>query len=207
MRELVIDGRLIADSEPAYVVAEIGHNHAGGLARAQDMVLSAKDAGASAVKFQTRHPKEVYQRGTEPGMYDFTSDNPQWMDPTYGQHREKLEFTYEEWHELFQYCRAHKITAFSTPFDFSSADLLNSLGVPAFKIASGDATNIPLIEYVAKFKKPMIVSTGGVEIEDVDRIYKALVNQVPFALLQCSCIYPAPHNVLNLRAIATFRER
>ena len=206
-RELIIDNRLISDDSPAYIVAEIGHNHGGSLTKAQDMVLSAKDAGASAVKFQTRHPKEVYARGTTPGSYDWESGNDQWMAGANGPHRQKLEFTYEQWHHLFEFCRAHEITAFSTPFDFSSADLLNSLGVPAFKIASGDATNIPLIEYVAAFKKPMIVSTGGVEIEDVDRIYKALVNQVPFALLQCSCIYPAPDDVLNLRVIETYRSR
>ena len=99
------------------------------------------------------------------------------------------------------------MTAFSTPFDFSSADQLDELGVPAFKIASGDATNIPLIEHVAAFGKPMIVSTGGLEIEDVDRVYETLTGRAHFALLQCSSIYPAPDDSLNLKVITQYRQR
>lgn len=208
-RSITIDGRQVSDNWPAYVIAEIGHNHARQLDRAKAMVVSARQAGASAVKFQTRHPHEVYS----PAEFNRTSTNPNWLDPVYGKHREKLEFSHEEWRELFAFCRAEKITAFSTPFDFKSADLLASFGVPAFKIASGDATNIPLIEYVADFGKPMLVSTGGCTIEDVDRIYNALsVKEVPFAILQCACYYaapgePYPDEVMNLNVITTYRER
>ncbi len=208
MREITIDGRRIADDTRAYLVAEIGHNHAGELGKAVQMVDDAIDAGADAVKFQTRKPDEVYARGTAPGAYDFESDNPQWVDRKYGAHRERLEFTPEEWRELFAVCRARGITAFSTPFDHSSAELLAMLDVPAFKIASGDATNTPLLRHVAEFGKPMIVSTGGCNIEDVDRIVETLEpTQTPFALLQCSCIYPAPSDVLNLRVVSSYRER
>ncbi len=208
MRELTIDGRRIADDEPVYLIAEIGHNHAGDLGKAVQMVDDAIDAGADAVKFQTRTPVEVYAPGAEPGAYDYEADNPQWMDKKYGAHRERLEFTYEEWAELFETCKARKITAFSTPFDHRSADLLNSLDVPAFKIASGDATNTPLLRHVAGFGKPMIVSTGGCSREDVERIVDTLdPTGAEFALLQCSCIYPAPPDVLNLRVIRTLSNR
>ena len=208
MRQLVINGRRIADDEPAYLIAEIGHNHAGELGKAVQMVDDAIGAGADAVKFQTRTPEEVYARGSQPGAYDFHSDNPQWMDSTYGEHRKKLEFSPEEWAELFAVCKARGITAFSTPFDHTSAELLARLDVPAFKIASGDATNTPLLKHVASFKKPMIVSTGGCNIEDVDRVVETLEpTSTPFALLQCSCIYPAPPDVLNLNVIGFFRNR
>ena len=203
-RQLTIDGTRIDDNAPAYVIAEIGHNHAGELEKAVAMVESAKAAGASAVKFQTRHPKEVYSKAE----YSRTADNPQWMDPVYGVHREKLEFNPSQWTELFQECKRIGMTAFSTPFDFLSVDLLASNDVPAFKVASGDATNIPMIEYIAKVGKPMIISTGGCSIEDVDRIHEAMSRTgTPFALLQCSCIYPAPANVLNLRVIEQYRQR
>lgn len=208
MRELTINGRRIADDEPAYLIAEIGHNHAGDMDKAKVMVDSAIEAGADAVKFQTRTPREVYAPGTMPGAYDFESDNPQWMERKYGEHREKLEFAPWQWHDLFEYCKRQGITAFSTPFDHKSADLLASFDVPAFKIASGDATNIPLIKHVAKYGKPMIISTGGCEIEDVDRVVEAMDGiGTPFTILQCSCIYPAPDDVLNLRVISQYRDR
>ena len=207
MRELIINGRRIADDEPVYGIAEIGHNHGGDMRKAKAMVNSAKLAGASAVKFQTRHPKEVYAPSEERGAYYFKSSNPQWMDETYGVHREKLEFSQEAWEDLFKYCGNVGMTVFSTPFDFTSAAQLDELGAPAFKIASGDATNIPLIEYVAGFGKPIIVSTGGLNIDDVDRIVETLTGRAHFALLQCSCIYPAPDDVMNLNVITQYRER
>lgn len=208
MREITIDGRIIDDSSRAYLVAEVGHNHAGDLGKAVQMVDDAIDAGADAVKFQTRTPRAVYAPGKMPGAYDFEADNPQWMAKSYGEHREALEFSPEEWRELFETCRARGITAFSTPFDHASADLLAGLEVPAFKIASGDATNTPLLRHVAGFGRPMIVSTGGCNIEDVDRIVETLeMASASFALLQCSCIYPAPTDVLNLRVVQGYRER
>ena len=207
VRELFIEGRRIADDEPVYGIAEIGHNHGGEIRKAKAMVNHAKLAGASAVKFQTRHPKEVYAPSDVRGGYYFKSSNPQWLDETYGKHLELLEFSEEEWEELFNYCRGVGMTAFSTPFDFSSADQLNEIGVPAFKIASGDATNMPLIEHVAAFGKPMIVSTGGLEIEDVDRVYETLTGRAHFALLQCSCVYPAPDDVLNIKVITQYLQR
>jgi sialic acid synthase len=214
MREMVIDGRRIADDEPAWVCAEIGHNHGGDLYRAKDMVNTAQQGGASAVKFQMRTPKEVYAPTSEKGAYYYESANPQWMDPVYGKHREALEFTYEQWAELFAHCKKAGITAFATPFDKSSVDRLDSLGVSVFKIASGDATNIPLIKYAASKGKPLIISTGGCNIEDVVRIRRALLNpfgatdprEIPYAILQCSCIYPAPDDIMNLRVIETYRE-
>ena len=190
----------------ALLIAEAGHNHSGVLGKAKEIALSAKRNGAGAVKFQTRHPKEVYQHNTKRGAYYYKPEvkPEQWMQDTYGPHREALEFTPEEWKDLFEFCKANKVTAISTPFDFKSADLLASLDVPAFKIASGDANNTPLLKHVAKFGKPMIVSTGGCNMDDVQRIVATLESKVPFAILQCTCVYPATANTLNLRVIQTY---
>ena len=160
-RSLFIAGRRIADDEPAYLIAEIGHNHGGSVERAMQMVSTAIAAGADAVKFQTRVPRDVYAPGSHPGAYEFRSDNPNWMDELYGVHREILEFSSDQWAELFSYCREKSITAFSTPFDLKSVDLLAKHGVPAIKIASGDATNTPLIHHAAQVGVPLIISTGG----------------------------------------------
>ena len=130
------------------------------------------------------------------------------MDRRYGAHREKLEFSHAQWEELFAYCRSRKVTAFSTPFDFKSVDLLAHLGVPAIKIASGDATNTPLIIHAAGVGVPLIISTGGCNQSEVDAIVDAMSGtSTPFALLQCTCIYPAPTESLNIRVIETFRQR
>ena len=206
MREITIAGQTYGDSN-SFVIAEAGHNHGGAVGNAKQIARAASVAGASAVKFQTRTPKEVYQANDKRGAYFYESDNPQWMDKQYGKHRVKLEFTEPEWRDLYGYCKHElKIPFISTPFDFKSADLLEELGVPAYKIASGDATNVPLLRHVAKFDKPMIVSTGGCSMEDVRRIARELENRVPLAILQCSCVYPARADTLNLRVIETYRR-
>jgi len=201
---LSIDGQLISEDEKAYLIADIGHNHSGSMDRLEEMVLAARDSGVNAVKFQTRNPKEVYS----PSEYYRKSDNPQWMDETYGIHREKLEWSPEEWKHVFDFCKTVGVTAFSTPFDFRSLDLLLSLDVPAIKIASGDATNLPLIGAAASHNIPMIISTGGCNIEEVDAIVQVMtLKKTPFAILQCSCIYPAPHDVLNIKVIQGYKDR
>ena len=98
---LSIDGQLISEDEKAYLIADIGHNHSGSMDRLEEMVLAARDSGVNAVKFQTRNPKEVYS----PSEYYRKSDNPQWMDETYGIHREKLEWSPEEWKHVFDFCK------------------------------------------------------------------------------------------------------
>ena len=203
-REIWIDGTRVADNEPAYLMGDIGHNHAGRMDRLEEMVVSAKESGMNAVKFQTRFPRDTYA----PAEYHRQGTSTQWMDKTYGIHREKLEWSPNEWKDVFDFCKDVGVTALSTPFDFRSLDLLISLDVPAIKIASGDATNLPLIHAAASHSLPLIISTGGCNIEEVDEIVETMEKTTtPFALFQCSCIYPAPHDVLNLRVIENFRGR
>ena len=202
MREITLAGMRVSDHTGALVIAEAGHNHGGDPDRAEELARSALASGADMVKFQTRHPREVYSQAE----YGRRSDNPQWMDPVYGKHREKLEFTHQQWGDLFAYCLSIGITPFSTPFDFRSVDMLRDMGVSAYKVASGDATNIPLIEYIADIGRPMLISTGGCTSHDVQRIEKVFSDRdTPHALLHCSCIYPAPANVLNLSALTDMK--
>ncbi|MEE8428523.1 MAG: N-acetylneuraminate synthase family protein [Gammaproteobacteria bacterium] len=204
MRQLLIDGKIIQDSGPCYVIAEIGHNHQGRLETAKEMFRVAKESGADAVKLQKRNNQQLYTREA----YNKSYDNVNSFGTTYGTHREFLEFGWVEYKELVDYADEIGITILATAFDFSSADFLAKLDLPAFKIASGDLRNIPLITHIAKFQKPIILSTGGGAMEDVNRAYDAImpINQ-KLCILQCTAGYPADFSELNLRVISTYRER
>ena len=204
MRKLTIDGKVIQDDSNCYVIAEIGHNHQGKLETAKEMFKVAKECGADAVKLQKRNNRELF---TAAG-YNRAYDNSNSYGATYGEHREFLEFGEREFKELKAYAAEIGITMFATAFDFSSADFLENLDMPAYKMASGDLKNIPLLTHVAKFQKPMIISTGGGTMEDVNRAYDAImpINQ-QLCILQCTAGYPADFDELNLSVISTFRER
>ena len=204
MAKLMIDGVEIHDGTDCYVIAEIGHNHMGSLEVAMEMFRIAKECGADAVKLQKRDNKNLYTRE----MYDMPYLHRNSYGPTYGLHREALEFGWEEYRELKAYAQEIGITMFATAFDFASADFLAKLEVPAFKVASGDLTNIPLIKHIARFGKPMIVSTGGATMPDVQRAYDAIMSINPqLCLLQCTAAYPAEFAELNLNVIRTYRQR
>ena len=204
MRKLNIDGKTIQDSGHAYVIAEIGHNHQGDLATAKKMFQVAKECGADAVKLQKRDNRSLYTKAA----YEKPYDNRNSYGASYGEHREALEFEKAEYRELIDYAREIGITMFSTAFDFASADFLAKFDLPAFKIASGDLKNVPLLTHIAGFQKPMILSTGGAAMEDVNRAYDAImpIND-QLGILQCTASYPADFDQLNLRVITTFRER
>ena len=202
-REMIVDDRRIADNADCYVIAEIGHNHQGELEKCKALFRAAHEAGADAVKLQKRDNRSLYTRA----MYDQPYNSENAYAPTYGAHREYLEFGREEYRELQAYARELDITFFSTAFDFASADFLAELDMPAYKIASGDLKNIPLIEYVARLGKPMFVSTGGGDMVDVRRAHDAITTLNPqLCLMQCTAAYPAEPEQLNLRVIETFRR-
>ena len=160
----------IGDSTQCYVIAEIGHNHQGSLDRARELFKEAKLAGAHAVKLQKRHNRGLYTRAA----YNKPYDNENSFGATYGEHREFLEFEREEYTALQAYAKELGVDFFATAFDLQSADFLQSLDVPAFKIASGDLKTIPLLQHVARLGKPMFVSTGGATLEDVRRMETTL---------------------------------
>jgi sialic acid synthase len=204
MRELVIDGARINDASPCYVIAEIGHNHQGDLKKCKELFRAAHEAGAAAVKLQKRDNRSLYTRE----MYDKPYDNENSFGPTYGAHREALEFGHQEYLELQRYARELGITFFATAFDIPSANFLAEIDMPAFKVASGDLRNIPLLRHIAGFGQPVILSTGGATMDDVERAYAAVASlNTQICVLQCTAGYPAAFEELDLRVISTYRER
>ena len=204
MPELHVRGRRIADDEPAYVIAEIGHNHQGDLEKAKALIHAARECGVDAVKFQKRDNRRLFTRA----FYESPYDNESSFGPTYGEHREALELGKSDWFELASYAREEDVHFVAAAFDEPSADFLGELGVDAFKFASGDLLNVPLLRYVAGFGKPMFLSTGGGTLEDIDRAVNA-VAQVNdrLSVLHCTASYPADIEDLNLAVISSLRER
>ena len=192
------------DGPRCFVVAEIGHNHQGSLEKAKEFFLRAKECGVDAVKLQKRDNRSLYTRE----MYEMPYNHENSFGPTYGAHREALEFGYEEYAELKRYAGELGLAMFATVFDLPSADFLAKLEMPAYKIASGDLKNTPLLEHVARIGKPMFVSTGGGTMEDVQRAHDTIMPINPqLCLLQCTASYPVEAEEMNLRVISTYRER
>lgn len=201
-RELVVNGHTVSDESDAYVIAEIGHNHEGDLAKAEELVRLAAQAGASAAKLQKRDNKTLYTQD----MYDQPYTGRNSYGPTYGAHREALEFGREAYSALTAVAAEVGIDFIATAFDFRSVDFLVDLGVPALKIASADLTNTPLLNHAAKTGKPVVISTGGANLADVRRACDVVLpinNNV--ALLQCTAIYPADPADLHLSVIPALR--
>jgi sialic acid synthase len=202
-RELTIDGVQIADDSDCWVIAEIGHNHQGSLDQAKELFAEAVRCGANAVKLQKRGNRSLYTHEAFNRPYE----NENSYGPTYGLHRERLEFDRAQYQELKAYAAELGVTFFATAFDFESAEMLASLDMPAYKIASGDLTNTPLLRFIADLGRPMIVSTGGGTLDDVRRAYDCLAEiNSEIALLQCTAGYPAAWEELDLRVIETYRQ-
>lgn len=202
-KQFKIENVVVNDSSDAYVIAEIGHNHQGNLETCKQLFKAAKECGAHAVKLQKRDNPSLYTKA----MFHQPYDNENSYGPTYGLHREALEFGRDEYLELQKYAKELGITFFATAFDFKSADFLESLNVPAYKIASGDLKNLPLIKHVASFGKPLVVSTGGGTLADVRRLYEAIIPlNSQMAILQCTAGYPPAFEELELKVIDTFRK-
>ncbi len=201
---LKIGAHEIGDHTGCYVIAEIGHNHQGSLEKARELFREAKLAGAHAIKLQKRDNQGLYTRAA----YNKPYDNENSFGSTYGEHREFLEFGRKEYQELQRVARELDIDFFATAFDVTSADFLAALDVPAFKIASGDVKSRPLLEHVARFGKPVVISTGGALLDDVQRAYDTLMAINPqVGILQCTAGYPASFEELDLRVIEQYRDR
>ena len=201
---LTIGTYLVNDDSDCYVVAEIGHNHQGSVETCKELFLSAKNAGANAVKLQKRDNESLFSKEA----YNKPYDNPNSYGRTYGEHREFLEFNRHQYLELQKYASELGLDFFATAFDIPSADFLEELDVPAYKFASGDLKSTRLLQHVAKFGKPMIMSTGGASLEDIERAYDAVMpTNSQLCIMQCTGGYPPEWHELNLRVIDTLRNK
>jgi N-acetylneuraminate synthase/N,N'-diacetyllegionaminate synthase len=187
-----IAGRRIGTGEPCFVIAEVGINHGGSEEVAAEMIRAAAAAGADAVKLQTVDADESYAPGTA----------------SYAEFKGK-ELTAEAHERLTALSESLGIILFTTPADAPSLALTIAADFPAIKISSGLATNLPLIRRCAATGKPLILSTGMAEISDIDAAMAAIraSGGTQVALLQCTSLYPAPAEALNLAAMATLAER
>lgn len=209
-RELFIAGKRIADDTPAFVVAEIGHNHQGSVETCKELFRAAAACGVDAVKLQKRDNRVLFTDA----FYNQPYNSEHAFGPTYGQHREALEFGWEQYVELKAYAESLGLVFFATAFDIPSADFLARLDVPAFKIASACLTDITLIRQVALYGVPVLISTGGGAMIDVERACDAYGRCLAFrrdflqlAILQCTATYPVQPNEMNLGVIEKYRER
>lgn len=169
--------------------------------RCKELFKSAKACGVNAVKLQKRDNKTLYTRA----LYDAPYINENSYGDTYGQHREALEFDFEQYKELQLFCYELGLTFFATAFDFNSVDFLEKLGVPCYKIGSGDLLNTPLQKYIAQTGKPIFLSTGGGTYQDVERAYYNImpINK-QLIIMQCTSAYPAEAEYMHLLVIPEY---
>ena len=189
-----------------FILAEAGVNHNGKLNLALQLVDIAKESGADAIKFQTFKANKLVSKTAEKAEYqkETTDSNESQFDML-----KKLELSYEDFQEIYTYCEKVGIEFISTPFDLESAELLNKLNVKTYKIGSGDLTNYPLLRYVAKKGKKMILSTGMSNLNEViDSVNYVIKNGCPeVVVLHCVSNYPTKNEDLNLKAIRTMFDK
>jgi len=195
-----IGNRLIGDDYPPFVIAEVGINHEGELEKAIQMVDAAVAAGADCVKFQCHITEaEMIPTDMKPGEI---SEERLWDII------KRCELSEEDERYIKGYCEEKGIIYLSTPFSREAADRLESMGVPAYKIGSGECNNLPLLEHIAGFGKPMILSTGMNDMESIEKSVEAISRfNVPLILMHCTSMYPTPYEKVRLGAITQLQER
>ncbi len=188
------------------IIGEAGVNHNGSMELAKKLIECAKKAGVDVVKFQTYKAENVMSKFAEKAEYQKESTG---SEETQLEMVKKLELSYEDFVELKKYCDKVGIEFMSTPFDLDSIDFLNELGLEVWKIPSGEITNLPYLEKIAKLKKSIIISTGMSYLCEVEEAIKVLKNNGAndITILHCTTEYPTPFSDVNLKAIETLRDK
>ncbi len=197
-----IAGRAVGPGEPPWIIAEIAQAHDGSLGTAHAYVDAAARAGADAVKFQT-HIAAAESTAAEPFRVAFSAQDASRYD-----YWRRMEFTADQWRGLADHAREKGLIFLSTPFSFAAADLLEALEVPAWKIGSGELTNLPLLERLAATGRPLLVSSGMASWADLDAaVGIARRAGTPAAVFQCTTAYPTPPERIGLNLLAELRAR
>ena len=196
-----IAGHAIGPGHPCFIIAEAGVNHNGRVELAKKLVDAAVLSGADAVKFQTFRAEKVVSPVAPQAEYQAVNTGV--VESQLDMVR-KLELPFEAFGELAHHCRGQGIVFLSTPFDEESVDFLDSIGVPAFKIPSGEITNLEFVDHVARKQKPVILSTGMADLEEVRRaVHTIRASNPQVVVLHCVSNYPARASSINLRAMLT----
>jgi sialic acid synthase SpsE len=198
MPEFKLANRKIGADHAPLVIAEVGINHEGEVNKALQLVDSAAAVGAELVKFQCHiTEKEMVPTDMTPGEI---SKEKLWDII------KRCELSADEERRVQAHCARKGVIYLSTPFSREAADRLNAMGVPAFKIGSGECNNLPLLDHIAKFGKPVIMSTGMNDLASVKRSVAVFEGRVPYALLHCTSMYPTPYEKVRLGAISDLMQ-
>lgn len=205
MMKIKISDKLIGEDEPCFIIAEAGVNHNGDISLAKKLIEVAADMGADAVKFQTFKAEKLVLQDADKAEYQMKSTG---SEESQYQMLKKLELTESNFEELKAYAEMKNIIFLSTPFDNESADFLDNIGVPLFKIGSGELTNLPLLQHIAKKNKPVILSTGMSTLGEIEEALYTLINGGlrDIIILHCITSYPAKAKEANLNVIKTLRS-
>jgi N,N'-diacetyllegionaminate synthase len=206
LRKVKIEHKSVGYGEPVFIVAEAGVNHNGDVDLGKKLIDAAKDAETDAVKFQAFKAENLVTKYAEKARYQKATTGPN--ESQYNMIK-KLELKAEEFRELYDYAKKKNIIFLSSTVDKESVDLLGNLGVPAFKVASGEITNFPLLRYIAGKKKPVILSTGMSTLDEIEDALEVIRQKgvQDIVLLHCVTSYPAKIEDVNLRVIETLRHR
>ncbi len=195
---------LLMLSERCYVIAEAGLNHNGSLEIAKKLIDVAAIAGVDAVKFQKRTVEKLAIKST----LDAKDERFPEFGKTYREIREHLEFTLDQYRELKSYAEAKGLDFIVTAFDTDAIDFLEELGIRVYKVASHSLTNLDLLDYLARLKKPTVLSTGMAELEEIDRAVEIFRRRdAPLSLMHCVSAYPTPLAECNLAMMDVLKER
>lgn len=199
MQSIRIGDKTINYKNHPFIIAEAGINHNGDLERAIQLVRAAAEAGADAIKFQTHFPNMEMLKD---------SDSAEYIGGSFYDLLDSTKLSKEDHVKLQKLAQNLGIVFLSTPFSREAADFLESINVPAFKVGSGELTNIPLVTHIAEKNKPMVISTGMSEVEEIDETLKAIrqIND-QIILMQCTSTYPTEYRNVNLGVISMLRTR
>ena len=206
MKNIKIESKLIGKDEPVFIIAEAGVNHNGSLKMAKQLIEEAKNSGADCVKFQTFKAECVVTEQAPKARHQLetTDKSESQLDML-----KKLELNYEDHLRLMQYAQDLGIIFISTPYNFEDVDLLESLGVSAYKIASGQIIEIPFLKKIAKTGKSIFLSTGMATVDEVTEALEAIESEgnSDIILLQCTTNYPSSVSDANLNVIKNFQNK
>jgi N,N'-diacetyllegionaminate synthase len=196
-----IGDRGVGGPAATLVIGEVAQAHDGSLGTAHAFIDAIADAGAHAVKFQT-HIAHAESTPSEPFRVQFSQ-----QDSSRYAYWQRMEFSEEQWRQLAEHARARELLFLSSPFSLEAVELLERVGVPAWKVGSGEVANTPMLRSIAATGKPVLLSSGMSTLDELDRAVDVLRDQAPFAVLQCTSEYPSPPEHIGLNVLPELAER